>query len=382
MRFRSVAIPLACASLVLGGVSEAVASVGASTVQPCAQPNGRVSAMVISAGTLYIGGTFTQVADRAGSSQPRAGLAAVDVATCELTAWTAAADNEVSALVVAGKTVYVGGSFTHLGGQSRAGLAALDAATGVVQPFAPVVNKPVRTLTVSDTMLYAGGEFTSVGGASRMRLAAFSLAAGTLDTTWRPKANAKVRALATDGLRVYVGGSFTKLNGDSVYPYLGAVDPSSGVTDPGFVPQATFPILDLAADTRGVYAGGAGHGGHLVVWNLDGSLQRAVYQTDGDVQAVAVDGDSVYGGGHFTNYCVGNTGSGAPFVCTTNLERRKLLEVSLASGEVTPWAPALDSPFGVLAATIDPSTHDLWVGGDFTHVSGDPVRHLARFPSL
>ena len=77
-----------------------------------------------------------------------------------------------------------------------------------------------------------------------------------------------------------------------------------------------------------------------MVWNPDGSLQRPVYQTDGGVQAVAVDGDSLYAGGHFTNYCLGNTGAGHPFLCSDPLRRRKAFEVSLSTGDLTPWAPA------------------------------------------
>jgi hypothetical protein len=55
-----------------------------------------------------------------------------------------------------------------------------------------------------------------------------------------------------------------------------------------------------------------------------------------------------------------------------------VFEVSLSSGQLTSWAPTLDSPFGVLAAVVDPSTHDLWLGGDFTRVAGQPVAHLAK----
>ena len=72
-----------------------------------------------------------------------------------------------------------------------------------------------------------------------------------------------------------------------------------------------------------MYAGGGGHGGHLDIYNLDGTQQQPTYQADGNVQAIAVDGDSLWAGGHFTNYCVGGTGAGAPFICDVNLERRK-----------------------------------------------------------
>lgn len=384
MRARPVLTVLVTAAMLAVGAASASAGVSSASVRPCAQPNGRVSAMAISAGTLYLGGDFTQVRDLAGNAHPRRHLAAVDVQSCELTAWTAAADAEVLALVVSGTTVYIGGDFLAVAGQARSRIASLDAATGALRPWNPGMDRPVRALAASSTSLYAGGAFTKVGATSRSKLAAFSLASGALDGTWTPTASGKVNALtlAPDGKRVYVGGAFTALNGQGAYPYLGALDASSGRVDTAFAPHSGAAILDLVADSRGLYAGQAGSGGHLAIWNHDGTLQRPVYQTDGDVQAVAVDRDSVYAGGHFTNYCVGNTGAGAPYRCDRNLERRKAFEVSLSTGTLTPWAPVLDSPFGVISAVVDPTTHALWVGGDFTHVSGQPVAHLAKFDSL
>ena len=47
---------------------------------------------------------------------------------------------------------------------------------------------------------------------------------------------------------------------------------------------------------------------------------------------------------------------------------------------LTGWAPAFDSPLAaILVARADPATHDLWIGGDFTHVNGLAVAHLAHF---
>ena len=162
-----------------------------------------------------------------------------------------------------------------------------------------------------------------------------------MDSGWQPKANGKVNtlALSTDGGRVYVGGLFTTLNGQGANPYLGAVSAATGKNDSGFAPHSLFPVLKVVADSRGVYVGQAGSGGHLLLLKQDGTLQQPVYQLDGDVQAVAVDGDSVFGGGHFTNYCVGNTGAGAPFMCDKNLPRRKVLEVSCPADRSPPGRP-------------------------------------------
>jgi hypothetical protein len=383
MRTRTTLATIAAAAMVLGTALTSYASVVATPTRPCAQPNGRVDAMAFSGGTLYIGGSFSQVKNKAGVSNARAGLAAIDTASCDLTAWTAPTDGTVLDLVVSGTTVYAGGTFKHVDGLTRNRLAALDADTASVLPFAPVFDKQVNTLLVSDSTLYAGGKFTKVGTTIRNRLAAFDLGTGELSGVWRPNANGDVGTLAlgADGTDVYVGGSFTTLNGHPEYAYLGAVNAGSGDSDNDFLPASGYPVLDLEVDARGVYAGGGGHGGHLDIYNLDGTHQQPTYQTDGNVQAVALDGDSLWAGGHFTNFCVGGTGAGAPFICDVPLLRRKALEISLSTGELTSWAPKFNSPFGLLVARVDPATHALWAGGDFTTVNGVSLGHLATFPA-
>jgi hypothetical protein len=384
MRHRPFLTVLATCALVAAGVLPARASVGSTVTTPCAQPNGRVAAMVASGRTLYLGGSFTSVRNRAGVLQPRAHLAAVDADTCELLPWRADTDADVYALEASGGVVYAGGAFTHVGGAARARLAALDA-TATVLPFDGALDKPVRALDALDGSLYAGGDFLKAQGAARSRLAAYDLGSGALRGDWKPAANGSVLTIERrpDGAAVYVGGNFTTVSGSS-QPYLSLLGAVDGSVDPGFAPwaqyaQPPFPMIDLVADSRGLYGGGGGSGGHLVVWNLDGTLQRPVYQTDGGVQAVAVDGDSLYVGGHFTNYCVGNTGSGSPYICTTPLSRRKAFEVRLSTGELTGWAPRFNSPHGVLSTVVDPVTHGLWTGGDFTKVGAKAVDHLAYF---
>jgi hypothetical protein len=376
---RALAAAAAGGALFLASSATAQASVSATPIG-CAQPNARVSTIAIHGTTAYIGGKFTNVKDRSGRNWPRAHLAAIDTASCDLLPWQADTNNEVNALKVAGNTLFAGGAFTSVGASRRTYLAAFNVANGALTSFNHTLNKPVEALGAVQNRLYAGGAFTTVDGANRPKAAAFAVDTGQLDGTWKPTVSGgKVETIATSADRVYLGGSFTKVNGRTDVDYLAAVAPTSGAVDTSFLPHATFPMLALAVDSRGVYGGGAGSGGHMAMWNLSGALREPVYQVDGDVQAIAVDGDSVYAGGHFTNYCVGNTGSGAPYRCNVNLERRKLFEVSFSSGAVTSWNPSLNSPFGAIVAVVD-SSHRLWVGGDFTTVGGRPVDHLAVFP--
>lgn len=371
----------ALAAVALTGLAAvpANASVG-RTPRACPQANGRVDAVLVANGTAYLAGQFTSLTDRDGSTKARNRLAAVDTTTCSLTSWAPNANGEVLAMAVSGSTLYVGGDFTTVNGQSSPRLAALDTGSGAVRGSLPVPDRTVRTLAVSGGRLYAGGDFTHVGSASRSKVAAVVMSTGALDQGWNPKAShGKVTALhpAADGATIYVGGSFTSLGGNAAAHYLARVTATTGAVDASFLPRPDFNVLAITADSRGVYVGGGGAGGHLGIYNLNGSLQRPVYQTDGGVQAVAVDGNSLYAGGHFGAYCVGGGGAGKPFICDNPLSRRKVLEVALDTGALTSWAPVLNSAHGVFGLDVDPTTHDLWMGGDFTTLDGSPRARVA-----
>ena len=379
---RSVVIAgLTALGVAVGTALPAAASVG-TVPRSCAQPNGRVTSVVIDGSRTFIAGDFTSVRTPSGTSVNRQRLAAVHTATCELLSWNPSANASVEALQVVGTTVYAGGAFTSVSGAARNRLAAIDADTGQLLGFNPGMNKTVRTLAASADRLFAGGDFTAVGTATRKKLAAFSLPSGSLVSNWKPAASGAVTtlALSADASLVYVGGNFSSLAGSSNSPYLAAVRADDGSLEPGFRPRPGWPMIKVIADSQGVYGGGGGSGGHLGIWNLDGSLQRPIYQTDGGVQALVIDGGSLYAGGHFTNYCLGNTGSGSPFICTDPLPRRKLFEVSLSTGALTSWAPVLNSAHGVFSLQVDPGSGALWVGGDFTKVGSKSVSKLAVFP--
>jgi hypothetical protein len=378
---RAVISTLAAGGLILSSAAPVMAAVDVSP-RACAHPNGRVSAVAFSGTTAYLGGSFTSVTERSGTARARAGLAAIDTTTCDLLPWTARADGAVNALAVAAGSVYLGGTFTHVNGSARSYLAAVSAADGTLRSFNPGVDSPIRALAATSSTVFAGGDLTRVGTAARNGLAAFDASSGALVGGWAPSVNRAVNALAVsaDGSSLYLGGTFTRVNDDTSRQRLAAVSTSTGAPT-SFRPSVPDPVLAVDADARGVYVGTGGPGGHLLLLNLDGSAKWPTFQTDGGVQAVAVSGDSVYAGGHFGSYCVGNTGGGSPFVCTTPLKRSKLMEVSLSAGTVTSWAPELNSAHGVLAADVDASGA-LWAGGDFTQVDGDGSQaHLAVFPA-
>lgn len=333
--------------------------------------NGTVFAIARAGNRVYLGGTFTQVQEAAGSGAvvTRDRLAALDATTGQVVStWDPGANGTVYALAVSadGSKVYAGGDFTSVDGQSRIRLAAIDAVTGELIPgWDPAVGDRIRALASSGTRLYLGGAFLSVDGHDRHRLAAVSAVTGDLDGAWQPRANQTVRAVATspDGARVYISGSFTTVSG-SPRDHIAALDAGSGTVDPNWHPDPSYGIWGLAVSGTRVYGAGGGSGGKLPAFSASTGSTVWTKKTDGDVQAVALLGDKVYAGGHFLSM------SGQP--------RQHLAAVDAESGALDPsWTASANSQWGVWSAFACGTK--LYIGGDFTEVSGVAQLHYAQF---
>jgi hypothetical protein len=104
--------------------------------------------------------------------------------------------------------------FEQVGALMRSNLVHVLSDNRVDPDFNPAPNGPVHAIVLDGDTLFVGGEFTAVAGQSRTRLAAFDRAQNAL-LGWNPAANATVYTLAVDTEVVYVGGAFTEINGQS-----------------------------------------------------------------------------------------------------------------------------------------------------------------------
>ena len=338
---------------------------------PSAQTNGEVDAIAVSGNVAYIGGAFTAVRPAGSPSGSgdvtRNHLAAIDLSTGQLLPWDPGADGDVRALAVSpdGTTVYVGGTFAHLGGAARSRIGSVTSG-GAVTSWNPGASSDVRAFAISGPRLYVGGKFTTIGGSARSHLAAFSLATGSLDANWRPNANNWITSLAAAGDgsgRILAGGYFTSLNGDTAQTYLSSLDAATGAPADWQAHPADH-VNALAVTATQVFAGEGGPGGKAQGYQEAGGQLDWTAQFDGDVQAIAASGSLVYVGGHFVEYCVGGTGSGAPFVCDTPLSRGKLAAVAQSDGSIDGWNPQTNGSLGVFAMAT--TANGLAAGGQMT----------------
>ena len=125
-----------------------------------------------------------------------------------------APNNAVWSILVDGSTVYVGGDFTSIGGQSRGRIAAIGSASGLALAFDPNADGSVRAIAKDGPTVYLGGLFTTLDGNSRIGLGAVEAPSGAL-TGWSPQPDDAVHALVATGSTLHVGGQFEAVAGTS-----------------------------------------------------------------------------------------------------------------------------------------------------------------------
>ena len=340
--------------------------------------NGRVVAIVKLGSRIYIGGTFTTVTTLGGTEVSRPYLAAINATTGDLdTGFTPAPNAQVRALASDGTKIFVAGDFTVLGGATRVRLGAVDPATGAANASFRVHpaggGLTIYAMIASGAHVLVGGSFSQIvdlaGTHARTRFAMVSASTGNV-TAWNPAPNATVRAISfsATGSRVFIGGSFTAVGGVA-HNFIASIVSSTGLLDPGFTGNASFPVLGLAASNGRVYAAVAGSAGGRCR-AMSSVTGAGVWQivANGNVQAVKVLNGIVYCGGHFS----GTNAFGG-------LVRAKLGAVNASTGAVTDYAPTFNTPLGVFAIGVNGTELDF--GGDFTTVSGVGQQGYAQLPT-
>jgi hypothetical protein len=441
--------------------------------------NGTVYALAVSGNSLFVGGAFSVAGNLTAHN-----LAKFDLLTNTWSTVGQGNGNgvnhRVSALALSGTTLYIGGSFTTANVGGTGGTPALTAnyvasfETGtntwgvLAQGNGNGVNANVSALLVSGSTLFVGGSFTTAnagGTGGTPALAANCIAKfDTASNTWGALlqgngngVNATVSALALSGDVLFLGGQFQVANAggtgatpeltvsaiakfdlqNNVWSTLG-----SGIGLTNWV--SSMVVLDNSLYVGGgfsaVYTGPSTfmQVGHLARYDIPTNTWSAVAQGDGQgvstaVWALAANGNDLYVGGFINTVNVGGTGS-TPALPANNVAKFDTLNNTwslLAQGSGNgvgdiAWALAVSgnqvfvggsthtaSLGGAPAvgannvAKFDTATstwsalgagagngvngtvnalavrgNDIFIGGEFSSVGNVPARRVARFNTL
>jgi hypothetical protein len=373
---------MAAAGVLAGAATPAQAALVGEAPASSWQTDGKVNAIAVANGKIYIGGSFTHVRapGAPAGGAVRNHLAALDLQTGALKPWNPGANDIVNALAVKpnGKTIYVGGHFTKVHGATRLHIAAINATSSALRPWKANANGKVDVIKATKSRVYFGGTFTTLKGKTRNRLGAVSAGSSAALVNWTPHASSEVYTLqlSASGKRIYVGGAFDHMNG-KLANHLAAVKTASGAIAKKFHFHPAYPVFSLALAGKTLYVAGAGNGGHVDAVSFKTSSRRWKALTDGDVRAITLRQGVVYVGGHFNNYCVGGTGTGTPLTCNTNTGRRKFLALNQSTGNLTSWNPIGNSVQGAFA--IRSTRTQVMAGGSFTNIHGTAQQGFVRW---
>ncbi len=218
----------------------------------------------------------------------------------------------VRAIVVDGKDLYVAGTFQDAFGDPDADRIAMwDASSKTWKALGSGLNAPVLALAMHNGDLYAGGQFTGAGG-----VAGADYVARWDGHNWSKVGTLsdKVDALTFKNGTLFAGGLFTNADGnqqaDYVAKWTGASWTNLGnIGANGALNGEVYSLLadgsDLIVGGHFTDAGGNPTADYIARWSSGtwqslGSL-HGDGAINGDVTALANNGNDIYAGGRFTD---------------------------------------------------------------------------------
>ncbi len=407
-------LTVAAVMVVIGGSSGQALAANPYPPSTSWQTNGTVRAIAFAGNVMYVGGEFTAVrppgAPAGSGAVARRNVAAFNMKTGTVLKWHPGANGTVRTIAVTSKRVYLGGSFTVVGGRARANLAAITL-KGAVARWNPGANRSVYVLKIGPNgQLFAGGDFGKVGGRSRHHLAEIGKSSSAPLAAWAPaigqitgfacppRCAPRVFTIAfsANGQRVYFGGHFGLVDGVARNE-IAAVPINDGAKvlafNPNIYAAANCPACTtvetsrvyrvIATSTRIYTCGG--------YWKVNGTktsynvsafdprsgalLNSFTQQDDGDTPGCMLRAGVLYAGGHFNFAGPGCTpGNMAP--CST---RHHVAAFDTADNTLLPWDPGANSDHGLLVIANGPPGAGF--GGYFTRMGGTDQQGFSFYRS-
>ncbi len=352
----------------VGGVFAASGSTGTNVLHRNAdgslgtfsvKANGTVRALLRTGNTLYVGGAFTTV-----NGQSRIGAAAFDVVSGALLPFDAAlsAAASVRALALANDTLYIGGTFSTVGGQPRSGLASVNATTGVPTTWPPNIVRTsgtpeVQTVVLAGGRVWISGRFTTVAGLPRLSVASLDPVTGAPDA-WSPNVAANQECtIEVSGSKVFVGGDFTNVNGSPI-AYFATLDATTGALVPGWSPQPISAVRALRASGNTLYLAGQ-------FSILDSQVRYYAAAIDLTTGALLPFAPTLYSAAYAIERSGDQVGIAGAFAAAASVTVNNLAGFDLATLHPTGFAPNVNGWVSTLA-TADGI---VYVGGDFNAIN-------------
>lgn len=325
--------------------------------------NGAVNVVVIHGSDVYVGGNFTD----AGGDPDADCLARWDGSNWHAVAAGIFPPFQVYSIAISGSNIYVGGTFPDINGNTNLRrIARWDGSSW--NALGTGLNSTVYSIAINGSDVYVGGGFSNAGN-----VGAADFLARWNGSTWSAvgsgNLNGIVRSLVLNGSNLYVGGQFTDAGGnadaDRVARWNGSSWNSLGTSalSNGFVNAIAIAGNDVYVG--GSFTDAAGNPSADRIARFDGAnwhaLGTGIANAVSTVFTLAYDGAHLFVGGTIFD-AGGNT----------------------AADHIARWTGSTWEGLGInlggAVRSISITPDNLYVGGDFSAVPGNPnLNHVARY---
>jgi len=369
----------------VAGIANALPS--QSPTVPWPETNGRIRAVEVVGGTIYLGGKFTSATDSAGETQSVDNLAAFDAGTGRWAAFSVpdlvGSGAEVWDMDVLGDGVVVAGKFTVSSSQKR---LVKVGPTGA-QWFSGVSQNLKSVLVAPNGLVYGGGtKLAAWDAVTRQKVWSGRSTITTNPDLRAHTTNPAYRDLIWKDNAIYAACQCDALDGVGVKALVRLF--ADGAHDPSFAPSGlnadgAATGLAIATDGGDLFLG-AGGSDFFASYTTAGT-QRWKRDTSGSTQSVEIHQGVAVIGGHFVEIadqagdsCGFRSSSGGTLDPNDECQTRKYLAAYELNGTLTSWSPALTGKYNGVWA-IEPEGSALHVGGEFTKASGTARKFYAKF---
>jgi hypothetical protein len=379
-----VVLGIALSVVGVAGVAHALPS--QSPTVPWPETSGKVRAVEVVNGTIYLGGKFTSATDSAGVTRSVDNLAAFDAVTGRWAAFSTpnltGSGAEVWDMDVLGDGVVVAGKFGSSGQQRLVKVGPTGA-----QWFSGVSQALKSVLVAPNGLVYGGGtKLAAWNAVTRQKVWSGRSAVTTNPALRAHTTKPAYRDLMWKDNAIYAACQCDALEGTAVKALVRLS--TDGIHDPSFAPSglnADGAATGLAISTDGIdlYLG-AGGSDFFASYTTAGA-QRWKRDTSGSVQSVEIFEGVAVIGGHFVEVadqagdgCGFRSSSGGTLDPNDECQTRKYLAAYELNGTLTSWGPSLTGKYNGTWA-IEPEGSALHVGGEFTKASGTARKFYAKF---
>jgi hypothetical protein len=273
-------------------------------------------------------------------------------------------NNSVHTLFLDGETLYVGGVFTQVNGQPQNRLAAVNASNGNLHTWNPYPGPDVgriNSIVKEGNLVYVGGDFHFIGGRKNPNFAIIDATTGLAIQS--VSSVSAVSTIVLDEGNIYLGGAFNGPQGI----YTGPLSLFQTNSD---LPDFNFPILDsgeifycISDGNGGWYVGGtfqAQGKSNLIRILADQTIDNNFAPNpNGKVNALFLDGNTLYAGGHFTQISGQN--------------QNRLASLNATNGSLNTWNPLANETIHAILKV----ENTVYVCGDFTNIGGQNRSYFA-----